>query len=137
MYSKDDIESLWKELNSLIHNRVEQDLATTANMAGLVLEHTLMEAEDSGANIAIDLSRTEDVAALERIHNLNTVLLADTSSSSSRPTKKLESLRDEHLKLVNERDRLQEENTALRERYTTMQTQVRIYLYRRKSKKYK
>jgi len=123
MYSKDDIELLWKEINSIIRNRVKQDLETTANMAGLVLEHTLMEAEDAGANIAIDLSRTEDVAALERIHNLNTVFLVDNNTSSTRG-KKLDSLRDEHLKLVNERDRLNEENIALRERYNTMQTQV-------------
>ncbi len=127
MYSRDDVESLLSDLREATRDRVRRDQETTATMAGLVLEQILAAAAEAGAGaVSIDLSRTEDAASLERIRALNTVFFAEEGGRAGggpRSGAKLDSLRDEHGRLVAERDRLQEESSALRERQATMQAQ--------------
>jgi hypothetical protein len=60
MYSKDDVEEIFKDLIQTVKDRVKRDLETNANMAALVLEQILVSAEDSGALVKIDMAKTED-----------------------------------------------------------------------------
>jgi tetraacyldisaccharide-1-P 4'-kinase len=53
MYSKDDVEEIFKDLIQTVKDRVKRDLETNANMAALVLEQILVSAEDSGALVKI------------------------------------------------------------------------------------
>jgi leucine zipper transcription factor-like protein 1 len=113
MYSKDDITGLLTDLQALIKARVSKDLGTTADMAALVLEQVMATAEESGVALAVDLARTEDLAALDRVR-------AEASGGGAsghadrRPGARLASIRDEHSKVMAERSSALEEVGTLR-----------------------
>lgn len=114
-------------LLSCLQSRARKDLETTADMSALVLEQVVSAADDVGAAVTIDLSRTEDAASLERIRNLNAVFFEGRGKPVGTPAK-LTSLKEQHNAMVADKERLQEEASALRERYQTMQTQCTALL---------
>lgn len=114
--------------------RVGKDLGTTAEMAALVLEQVMAGAEEAGVALAVDLSRTEDSAALERVRALDALSLSEGGGGGGRRHggPRLESFRDEHARLLQEKERLGEEAAALRERYAVVQASCAV-LTREKS----
>lgn len=115
MYSKDDVEDMFRDLQSSVTARVGRDLDSIIAMAALVLEQVFHNAEDAGVPLAIDTSRSEDASSLRRMADLKGGLSLD-SDMRRKGGVKLDSLRDEHARLVGENARLGEEAKALRER---------------------
>jgi chromosome segregation ATPase len=128
VYSKDDIEEILAELQQQIYSGVKRDLDSAISMSALVLEQILTAAaDDHGIPLSIDLAKTEDSSALARVRELASSGAAiGTVADSDLKRKnvvKLESLRDEHNRLIAENLRLTEESAALKERYEAMQMQ--------------
>jgi len=122
MYSKDDVEEIFGQLLAAVKETVRRDLETNTTMAALVLEQTLAAAEEAGVHVGIDMGRTEDAASMARVRELSAGIgaLADVDLKRKNVVK-LESMRDEHNRLVADNSRLAEEAAALRERYEAMQ----------------
>lgn len=100
-------------------------LRRPAAVSALVLEGVFASAEERGVPLAIEMARTEDEGALARIRDLNTALIADADLKKRGPTGgKLESIRDEHARLIADNTRMADEARALRERYSAMEAQA-------------
>ena len=123
MYSKSDVEEILGDLLGQIKDRVRRDLESQTNMSALVLEGVFASADERGVPLAVEMARTEDEHALSRIRELNTALIAD-ADLKKRTGAKLESMRDEHARLVADNQRMADEAKALRERYSTMEAQA-------------
>lgn len=124
VYSKSDVVEMMGDLLSQIKERVSRDLEAQTNMSALVLEHVFASAEDHGVPLHVEMSRTEDEGALARIRDLNAVFIADADLKKKGAGAKLESIRDEHARLIADNQRMADENRALRERYAAMETQA-------------
>ena len=102
VFSRDDVAALLAELRASVQARVRRDHDQAAAMAALVAEQLLQGAEAAGcaAALTIDLSRTEDAGALERVRNVSAVLLAPGAAGArgarmDATAGRLESLREE------------------------------------------
>lgn len=124
VYSKDDVEEILSELMTSVRDSVKRDLEATTSMSALVLEQVLSAADDGGVSVAVDMSKTEDSGSISRIRDLASAAgigaLGDLDVKRKNVVK-LESMREEHNRLVADNLRLAEESAALRERYEAMQ----------------
>ena len=136
--SRDEARALLAACAAAAQARARRDHETAAGVAGLCVEQALLAAEAAGAGaVALDLGRTEDAAALERMRNLNAVLLAPGGAALlgkgggarlDANAGRLDSLREEHARLGAERDALAGEAAALRERGAALQAQCAALL---------
>ena len=60
MYSKDDVIDILNSLKGAVGDEARRGLEKTANMAAIVLEQALSQAERGGVDVSLDFSRTED-----------------------------------------------------------------------------
>lgn len=76
--------------------------------------------------LSVEMARTEDEGALARVRDLNTALIADADIKKRGPGAggKLDSIRDEHARLIADNQRMADEARALRERYGAMEAQA-------------
>ena len=114
------------DLLGQIKERVRRDLESQTNMSALVLEGVFASAADHGVPLSVEMARTEDEGALARIRDLNSALIADADLKKRGPGAggKLDSIRDEHARLLADNQRMSDEARALRERYSAMEAQA-------------
>lgn len=123
MYSRDDVEVLLDQLCIDMKADIEKDQKTTARMAAVVVRQLLHAAEDAGVAIEYDVTKAEDERLVAEMARLR---MEDDRKEAERSNKavKLDSIRDEHAKLVAENERLKTENAQLRDRTASVMNQA-------------
>ncbi|KAA0161526.1 hypothetical protein FNF31_03809 [Cafeteria roenbergensis] len=100
MYSIDDVRSILEDAKEGVKETALRELEKHANMAGLVLEQVFAASIIGGLELNIDLSRTEDAAALERVGKLKLLDRKALEDTKRMAAAQLDSLNAQHLKLM-------------------------------------
>lgn len=121
--ARDDLLPMLDRLSMEIKDSVGGALTQSARMGGLVVEQVLQDGHAQGVNLSFDMSKTEDEALLAEVGR---VKLSEPSKEPEIRASgfKLDSIRDEHQRLMEDTERLKAENKTLQERYAAVTRQA-------------
>ncbi len=122
MYTREEMQKSLDSLCSAVQSSVLTDLQMTANMSMLVLRQLLEEAEACDVEIDLDISIVEDRSLLSEVNKIS--IDAPTRRDRKRKNVKLEGIRDEHQRMMDEFEGVKSENKRLTDRCRKLESRA-------------
>ena len=122
MYTRDDVVRILDSLGDATRATVMTDLQATVNMSVLVLRQLFEEAEAQEIELELDLAVVEDEVMLKEVEKIS--MDAPTRERKKKAVK-LDSMRDEHQRLMLENERLRSELKGTRSRADELEGKAR------------
>lgn len=124
VFSQDEVRSILEEASDALKESAAKELDKYAQMGALVLEQVFMSAAVAGVAVSIDLSKTEDERSLLEVGKMKRLDAAILGAAERAGKEELQKLSDEHRKLAEQFDEIQEKYRESEQDRERMQKQV-------------
>jgi leucine zipper transcription factor-like protein 1 len=121
MYTRDDVDSGLRTVLRAIKSAVTAELERTVNMAAVVLHSALKDAEAEGLDIRVNMAASEDEDAIESMARLRLSAAPEARGLRGGGAVKLDSIRDEHGRLVSKAQSLEDQVATLTSKCASLQ----------------
>lgn len=118
MYSIDDVEGIVDDVGRLAKSSARTEIGSLMGMTALLMKQLMEVAEQRGATLEMNTSVVEDRGILEEIERLRTDGPPHHRRKSS---EKLVSIKDEHARLIDEKEKAEEGQRIAQERCARLQ----------------